>query len=104
MIYLKLSERLADDAVHVEPVSDQIPCKQEFYKEFRKIQPYSASSSSVCSLIAKANRLSSFPITVGVSVIRNSRVRAASGACQNEQPPMTFDEGLDLRVGHSSTM
>jgi hypothetical protein len=39
----------------------------------------------------EANRLSSFPITIDVSVIRNARVRAASGAGQNEQPPMTLE-------------
>jgi hypothetical protein len=46
----------------------------------------------------EADRLSSFPIAVGVTVIGDTRVGAAAGAGQDKQPPMAFDEGLE-RLG-----
>jgi hypothetical protein len=36
-----------------------------------------------------------FPVSIGVTVIRNARIRAASGLDEDEQSPMPVDEVLE---------
>jgi hypothetical protein len=49
----------------------------------------------------EADRLRSFPVAIAIAIIGNARVRATSGAGQNEEPLMAFDKGLEFTTFHS---
>jgi hypothetical protein len=49
------------------------------------------------------HRLRTFPLAIGVAIVRNPRSRAAAGTGQDEEPPMPVDELLEAAAfGHEA--
>jgi hypothetical protein len=58
--------------------------------------PVAASGRILSDKRLKAHRRCPFPGTVSVPIVGYPRIRAASGAGQDEQPLMAFDEDFEV--------
>ena len=59
--------------------------------------PVTLACTLVCDEVLKHDRMPALPLASGVAIIRNTRIGAAAGAGQQEQPGVAVDE-IDQRI------